>query len=146
VKKHITAGILARGLVLVSNQHASACFCGSWNGGFSLGVGVSVHFSGSWNGCCAAPCGANFGGGYAPFGGYGGYGAPCAVAYDSGYGYSTQGATGTACGYGYQPQTTAAYTPNYGYQQVGYTYQNAGYNQYPSYSYGGQAPSYWYGR
>jgi hypothetical protein len=163
----MVAGFLALGLVLSSQQQASA-----WSK-WSFNAGISVNYEGGnnsalwgmfrsgqvpgyptdvWQGFCAPQFGYP---GYGGFGGYGGYGG-YAVPYDHAAapsGQQTQPATGPGTT---QPQqnnkgeTQAVYYNNYNRQPTGNYYPTNNY-QYSNYGYSGygygnyQVPSYWYG-
>jgi hypothetical protein len=169
VKKLLVAGLLALGLVLTSQQQASA-----WSK-WSFNAGISVNYEGGNNsflwglsrsgqvpgyptdviGC--GPFGNGNGGlpGAYGYGGYGGYGG-----YPLDY-HAAAPVTPTAPGAGQpqpagQPQngkqaeTQAVYYSGYNYQPSNYYYPaNTNYYNYQSSGFGGygyQVPSYWYGR
>jgi hypothetical protein len=167
VKKLLAASFLALGLLLASQQQASA-----WSK-FNASIGASVNWEGgNYNFLWGAIQSGQIPG-YptdvyrshsSSYGNQGGYGPVIMGGYPNGYvapmptehggmpngqqmpsGQPAQAKPGA---------TPAIYYSNYNYQPVGYSYPTNGnyyqypasnYYQYPTYGYPQQVPSYWYG-
>ena len=166
MKKLLAAGFLALGLLLASQQQASA-----WSK-FNMSIGATINWEGgNYNFLWGAIQSGQVPGyptdvyqsrhsTYGPAGGYGpvimdGYPYGYAAPMPNGHGSLPQGQqtpNGSQPAQAKPGATPANYYSNYNYQPVGYYYPtNSNYYQYPSYSYpqsgygSYQVPSYWYG-